>query len=235
MHCDYKFGTIDLQSQTYYDHLQEYKAAADAAGIEIIPGLVPIGYSNAILNHDPNLIEGQPVRDAEFVVNGTTADSWQDPATTIANGDFEDHAANDFNGWTEMDNDTGITTVAAPGDGRGGSTCVRLENFTANAAGHARIRQQINVAPWNCYAVSFWLKTSNLSPTGGLNFFLFNGDFTKTLSFLSFNVQSDQDWTQYYVIFNSQQSDAVDPLYTNTVHLYMGMWGGQRGSSGSTT
>jgi len=219
VHADYKFGNIDLQSQTYYDHLTEYVNHAAADNIEIIPALVPIGYSNTILNHDPNLIEGQPVRDAEFVVSGTTADSWQDPTTTITNGGFEDFSGNDFAGWNEMDNPG--TTFADTNEKHSGAASMRLENFTANLYGHGRVSLPITVAPWNCYAISFWLKTQNLSPTSGLNFYLFNGDFSKTLSFLSFNVQSTQEWTQYYLIFNSQQNDQVN--------LYMGMWGGQSG------
>ena len=39
------------------------KTAAARAGVEIIPAVFSIGYSNGILAHDPNLAEGIPAID----------------------------------------------------------------------------------------------------------------------------------------------------------------------------
>jgi len=221
VHADYKFGAIDMQSQHYYDNLEIYKDAAAAAGIEIIPGLVPIGYSNSILNHDPNLIEGQGVVDCHFRASAATADVVQDPATTIVNGDFENHSGDSFPGWNQMDG-AGMSTFADTAVFHGGSASMRFENYTAgNPTGNDRIRQQITVAPWNCYAVSIWLKTDAVSPSDSLWFRIFSGDFSRMLTFLTYPIQSTQDWTQYYLIFNSQDETQV--------HLYIGLWGGQSG------
>jgi hypothetical protein len=50
---------------------------------------------------------------------------------------------------------------------------------------------------------------------------VFNNDISRTLEFLSLNVQTTQDWTHYYVIFNSQD--------LTSVALYFGIWGGESG------
>ena len=222
VHSDYKFSTIDLQSETYYQHLATYAQAAEAAGVTLIPGLVPIGYSNGILNHDPNLIEGQPVRDCIFEVSGSSADVWQDPATTIQNGGFENHSGDSFSGWNQMDG-AGLSTFADSSTVHGDSSSMRFENFAAgNPTGNDRITQTLSVAPWNCYAVSLWLKTDGVAPAGSLWFRIFSADADfRQLTHLTYNVQSTQDWTHYYLIFNSQEKTQV--------YLYLGLWGGESG------
>ena len=42
-------------------------------GIELIPCVMPIGYSNSILQNDPNLAAALPVKDCLFVAGSTTA------------------------------------------------------------------------------------------------------------------------------------------------------------------
>ncbi|MCX6645754.1 MAG: hypothetical protein NTY09_05275 [bacterium] len=218
--ADFKLGTSDIQSQTYWDHLQDYADTAAQIGIEVIPSLVPVGYSDAVLCHDPNLIEGQPVYDCTFKVNGSTASVVQDPATAFVNGNFEQHSGDDFTGWNIMDG-PGVVNFADSSVVHSGSTSIRFENFTSNQYGHARIRQEVQVKPWNCYAVSFWLKSSALSPTGGFNVLVFDQEFDDTLEFLNYDINSTQDWVHYYTIFNSQDNTSVN--------IYFGMWGGESG------
>jgi hypothetical protein len=214
--ADFKLGTIDIQSQTYWDHVTSYVQAAETAGIEIIPSLVPIGYSDALLCHDPNLIEGQPVKDCVFKVNGTTAQVEQDPVTVIANGDFENHSGDSFSGWNQMDG-PGVSTFADTSVKHSGSSSMRFSNFSGND----RIRQDLTVKPWNCYAVSFWMKTENAQNVGDISMKIFSTDISRTLEFLNLPLQSTQDWTRHYIIFNSQD--------LNKVALYFGIWGGESG------
>ncbi|MEP0814724.1 MAG: carbohydrate binding domain-containing protein [bacterium] len=220
--ADYKFGIMDVDGaldQRYYDNVVRYVDAARAAGIEVIPSLVPIGYSDSFLFHNPNLIEGQPVKEALFQVTGGTADVVQD--VSLQNGDFENHNGDAFPGWTQMDG-AGTSTFADSSTFHGGSTSMRFTNFTAgNPNGNDRIRQAIPVSPWHCYAIRFWLKTDAVAPRS-FNFFCFNEDFSKTLSFLNFDVAATQEWKQYTLIVNSQD--------TSTLQLYMGIWGGQSGT-----
>ena len=218
--ADFKLGTIDIQSETYWEHVQTYADAASSIGIEVVPSLVPIGYSDAVLCHDPNLIEGQPVVDCVFRVDGESADVEQDPATFVANGDFEDHTGDTFAGWIQMDG-AGVETFADTSVKHSGNVSIRFENFTNHPYGNDRIRQAIAVKPWNCYAVSFWLKTESLVPTDGYNVLVFDSEFESNLEFLSYQIHQTEDWTQYYTIFNSQDNE--------TVNVYFGMWGGESG------
>lgn len=220
--ADYKFGVIDLYGSDYDQKVMRFLDGARAAGIEVIPSLVPIGYSDAFLQHNPNLIEGQPVVDAEFLVSGGVADVVQDPSTVIVNGDFENHNGDVFPGWEQMDG-AGVSTFADTSIFHSGGTSIRFENFTAgNPNGNDRIRQKIRVKPWQCYAVSIWLKTENASPVSQLWFRAFADDPSfEQLTFLTYNISATQDWKRYYLIFNSQDYSSV--------WLYLGIWGGQSG------
>jgi len=218
--ADFKLGTVDIQSETYWQHLQTYAQAADDIGIEVIPSLVPIGYSDAVLCHDPNLIEPQPVEDCVFKVSGTTAQVEQDPSTVVVNGDFEDHTGDTFPGWIQMDG-AGVETFADTNIKHSGNCSIRFENFTAHPNGNDRIRQQVMTKPWQCYAISFWVRTDNVTPASEVNLQVFSEDFSRNLEFLSFDIQETQDWTHYYAIFNSQEETSA--------HIYIGIWGGSSG------
>ncbi len=220
MLSDFKFGTIDIQSDTYYQHVQQYVQAAENVGMEIVPSLVNIGYSGAVLCHDPNLIEAQPVVDCVFQVNGYTADVLQDTATKIVNGDFENHNGDTFPGWIQMDG-IGVETFADTSVKHSGNASIRYENFKAQPYGNDRIRQEVDVAPWNCYAITFWVRTEGLSPADEFRVQVFSPDISDTLEFLSYDVKSNQGWTKYHAIFNSQDYE--------TVQVYIGIWGGEGG------
>jgi PKD repeat protein len=210
--ADFKFGTIDIQSDHYRDNVAAFAQGAEATGVEIIPALVPIGYSDAFLCHDPNLIEPQPVVDCVFEVSGDTADVVQD--AVLGNGGFEDYTdPTHFDVWNEMDPchvDTGVF--------HSGAASVR---FDPSGGTNFRITQALTVTPWNCYAISLWVKTSSVSPVGSLWFRIFSADPFKQLTFLTYNIAPTQDWTQYHLIFNSQDNSEV--------LLYLGLWGGTGG------
>jgi hypothetical protein len=222
LYADSKLEYADTVWDHYIDNLTQFKAAADAAGIEVVPNIVSPGYANGLLTHDPNLIEGQPVTDAVFQDIGGTADVVQDPATHITNGDFEAHSGDSFSGWNQMDG-PGASTFADTGRG-GTGTSIRFGNFPAgNASGNDRIQQTIAVKPWQCYSVNFWLKTDNPSPLGQLWARIFSADSDfRTLTEDTFEIAPTQDWTQYHLIFNSQDKTSV--------YLYLGIWGGQSGT-----
>ena len=58
--------------------------------LEIVPAVFPVGYSNDLLWHDPNLIEALPVRDAPIVVRDGVARLESDSALALKGGDFSD-------------------------------------------------------------------------------------------------------------------------------------------------
>jgi len=217
---DFRLGAIDLQSQGYWSHLQTFAEAAADVGVEVIPALVNIGYSDSVMCHDANLIEGQPVQDCLFSVNGNIADVMQSSATTFINGNFENYSENSFLGWNQMDG-PGIETFADTSVKHTGNCSIRFENFTNNPSGDNRIRQDVIVKPWQCYAISFWLKTEDVEPASEIRLKVFNQDVTDSLEFLMLDIAKTQDWTQYYVIFNSQEYIAAA--------IFIGLWGGKSG------
>ncbi|MCL1920058.1 MAG: hypothetical protein FWG50_03110 [Kiritimatiellaeota bacterium] len=70
---DSKFGKLGEMDRRYFDNVAKVKRVAAENNIELIPMLYPVGWSESLLWHDPNLAEGLPVRDAPFVVRGGVA------------------------------------------------------------------------------------------------------------------------------------------------------------------
>ena len=68
MIADYKLNILDRVPDHYFKNVAKVKRAAEAAGIELIPAVCSIGYSNGYLAHNPNLAEGLPVVDQPFIV-----------------------------------------------------------------------------------------------------------------------------------------------------------------------
>src|SRR6185437_12158660 len=71
--ADYKLNVLDRVPDFYFDHARQFVKAAAELGIEIIPTVASIGYSDGLLAHDPNLDEGIPVREAPFIVRESVA------------------------------------------------------------------------------------------------------------------------------------------------------------------
>src|SRR5215213_8430432 len=65
---DSKFAKLGDMDARYFKNVERVKKIAAANHLEIVPAVFPIGYSNDILWHDPNLIEALPVQDALFLV-----------------------------------------------------------------------------------------------------------------------------------------------------------------------
>src|SRR5579875_990709 len=68
--ADYKLQVLDRVPDFYFHNVEKVKAAAAGAGIELVPAVFSIGYSNGHLSHDPHLAEGLPVVDQPFLVRG---------------------------------------------------------------------------------------------------------------------------------------------------------------------
>src|ERR1044071_10428377 len=54
--ADFKLNILDRVPDWYFKNAAKVKALADELHIEIIPCVFPIGYSDGILAHDPNLV-----------------------------------------------------------------------------------------------------------------------------------------------------------------------------------
>lgn len=82
---DSKFARLGGMDSHYFANVAKIKSTAAALGIEIVPAVFPIGYSNDILFHDPNLIEALPVKNALLVVSNGFALAQADSPVAFLN------------------------------------------------------------------------------------------------------------------------------------------------------
>lgn len=194
-----RLGTLGDIYPRYARNTETIKAAAALLKIEIVPAIFQIGYSNSMLFHDPNLVEGMPVKDMELIVRGGVATP-ADTDVTLPGGDFSD-----LKKWSWKDDNVSAEDGAA--------------RVKANGA-NGRIVQKLEVKPWQQYHVSVRVKTNALkganaevkalAAVGG-----------RPLNWANLGAKATQDWTTHHVIFNSQDQTGVN--------LFFGEWGASSG------
>jgi hypothetical protein len=113
---DYKFGKIDGRIERYYRNLQRTRQLAAELDIELIPCVMPIGYSNSILQNDPNLAAALPVKGCLFVADSDTV-SVADTSNHLPGGEFEIAERNRPSGWDWVDGIRQWHTAAEKVDG----------------------------------------------------------------------------------------------------------------------
>lgn len=212
--ADYKLNILDRVPKHYFTNAERVKKAAAAAGVEIIPALAGFGYSSGILAHDPNLAEGLPVKDAPFVVkNGVAV---PDSQVSLKNGGFEDAKGDKFAGLAFQDS-PGTGTYADRTVFASGKQSLRMQDTAANC----RVTQKAALRPRACYRLSAKVKTKGFRPNGDFKLMAIGGD-GRMLTFHNAHAESDQDWTEMEVVFNSlDNTDAT---------VYLGVWGGLKGT-----
>jgi hypothetical protein len=218
MLADYKFNILERMPPNYFRNVARVREAAAKAGIEIIPAAFPVGYSDGLLAHDPNLAEGLPVKDAPFVVKGREAVLEPDPAAQVRNGDLEDVRGNVFAGFSFQD-DPGVTSFADRDVVHHGKVSCRMQDV---AGRNCRLTQRVKVRPHACYRFSCWVKTEDLRPANAFHLLALGaGKGGRQLTFHGGGLKPTQDWTEVDVVFNS--------LDESEVQVYAGQWGGGSG------
>ena len=218
--ADFKFNILEKMSPRYFKNVERVKKAADAAKVEIIPTVFPVGYSAGLLAHDPNLAEGVPVKDAPFVVKGREAVLDAAQSATLKNGGLEETKGERFVGFSFQD-DPGKTTFADRTVKHGGSTSCRMEAGGAETGVNCRVSQRVAVRPWSCYRLSAWLKTKDFTSKGEVRL-LALGKSGKVLSYFDSHPKATQDWTEVDVVFNT--------LDETEITVFAGRWGPQTGT-----
>lgn len=187
---DSKFCRLGEMPQRYFDHVARVRALAEELRLELVPGVFPLGWSNDLLYHDPNLAEGLPVRDALFVVQSGEARLVPDPQVELPGGSFED-----LSRWTWKDDtvtpDRGAALIRDPG------------------GANARIVQRLRVSPFRQYHVSVRIKTENFQGTPEVKV-LADG---RVLNYNDLGVQPTQDWTEHRTVFNSLEHTEVSVYF----------------------
>jgi hypothetical protein len=194
---------------------------AKSKGMTALAAGAPYGYSNDMLQSDPNQAEGAKIVGGQFVVAAGNGGNGLQPVNTlppILNGGFESGMTVWFG---TADARTSVdTTVAHSGTSSG--------KITGNpgASDNARFTQTITVTPWRLYHVQLWFQTAGFSGnTVNVEGLDFTTQQNVTLTRMGESIPTtgtDQAWTVYDYSFNSRES--------TTVSLYVGVWGGFSGN-----
>jgi hypothetical protein len=134
--ADSKMAKLDTMDARYFRNVERVKALAAELKLKIVPAVFHVGYSNAMLWHDPNLAEALPVRDQLFVARGGQARVEADPPVALrAKWDWRDETVSaDF------------VTVDPKGQ-------------------NARFSQKLKVRPFRQYHVSVQVRTQDFKGT----------------------------------------------------------------------
>jgi hypothetical protein len=177
---DSKFAKLEEMDARYFHNVDRIKGLAAELRLEIVPALFPVGYSNDLLWHDPNLIEALPVREALFVVRDGVARLEPDPPVALKGGDFANLKAWDWKDDAVQSSD-GAAHIRDP------------------KGQNARIVQKLRLAPFRQYHLSLRVRTQEFRGTPEVK--VLAGD--QALNFNYLGVKADQDWTLHHVVFNS--------------------------------
>jgi hypothetical protein len=240
--ADYKLQVLDHVTDNYFRNLETVKTAAAKAGIELVPAVFSIGYSNGHLAQDPNLAEGLPVVDQPFVVRLQSEDmptkagaggrptpggarhleAVVDPrsSTRLNNGNLEQVQGDRFAGFSFQD-DPGVTTFADHRVAHAGRVSCRFEPGVTGpkrTSRNVRLMQHVALRPYTAYRFSFWAKTKDLGPVGSFQMLaLGSSQPGRQLTFQEGLIEANQDWKRVDVVFNS--------LEQKEANLYVGIWG----------
>jgi hypothetical protein len=216
-------SSINVVNQPFWSsnltYLQQVIAYAKSKGMKIMPSFLPYGYSNDILNQDPNWAEAQRVTGTRFQVSADGAQlNLINSFPGLQNAGFESGETAWF---SYGDPDVGVDTTVA----HTGSRSARIAQGPGSQ--NARLFQQFNVVPWRQYHLRLWIKTQNLTFSSGFNIYVMDSsdwNAQRLNGYISMSgvANVNQDWTAYDFTINSQSSTSLS--------LLMGEWGGSVGT-----
>ena len=184
--ADSKFAKLGDVIPRYFTNVERVKRVAAELKITVVPALFHIGYSEAMLWHDPNLAEALPVKDALFVVSGGVARPQADPPVQLKGGDLSNLKL-----WAWKDDnmvaDAGAVRVTDP------------------KGANARISQKLKLTPFRQYHLSVRVKTQDFHGEPKVN--LLAGKLALNHAILG--AKPTQPWTTHHVVFNSLDRSEV--------------------------
>ena len=183
---DTKFCRLEEMPKEYFRNVERVKKLAAELKLELVPGVFPIGWSNGLLGHDPNLAEGLPVRDALFVVRNGEARLEADPPVNLP-GSFKELKR--FGYHDEFVVSDGDAAKIADANGR-----------------IARVITSVKVSPFRQYHISARIKTQDFHGTPEIK--VIGGG--RTLNYNDLGVKPTQDWTVHHTVFNSLDNNEVN-------------------------
>lgn len=192
MLADSKFSRLHDVPERYFKNCEQVKEAAKKNGLQIVPALFGMGYSNDLLNRNPNLAEGLPVKDALFVVKNGEANIVVDPPVILPGSDMENRKK-----WRFVDDEL----VSENGALR-----------ATDPKGNARLSQSVKVSKFRQYTLSARIKTQDFTGEPEMKVLV---PGSPQLSFTKLQVKRTQDWQTHRVTFNSLDHEEV-AIYCGT-------------------
>lgn len=168
-------------------HARQVQDEAVAAGLQLVPAVFPVGYSEDLLRKDPDQAAALPVREALFVVQGDQAQLHPEIPAALP-------AMTSPDGWRTPDGPVQIQ-----------DDCVAL---SAGQGGPIRMTASVAVLPWRHYRVSVAMRTQELD--GRPAIVVMQPDTGRRLSYTQLRVASSSDWSEYSITFNSLSGEPVD-------------------------
>jgi len=183
---DSKFANLDRMPKEYFRNVDRVKRIAGELHLQLVPSVFPMGWSNSLLYHDPNLAEGLPVRDQLFVVKDGEARIVADPPVSFPQGNFAD-----LKHWSWKDD-----LVVADGP------AARMSNLNGHVG---RVVQSLKVSPFRQYRISVRIKTKDFHGTPEVK--VLAND--RALNYNDLGIKPTQDWTTHWTVFNSLDNREV--------------------------
>jgi hypothetical protein len=220
--ADYKFNILDRMGPNYFKNVERVKKAAEELGLELVPTVCPIGYSDGLLAHDPNLAEGLPVLQAPFIVKGKEATVDPAAAPKLRNADLEETKGDAFVGFSYQD-EPGVVSFADHEVAHSGKVSCRMQDIGKGKTGNCRLIQKVKLRKHAAYRLSAWVKTEDLKPVREFKLLVTGVKSGRQLTFHEAHIKPTQDWAQIAVPFNSLEDEEVS--------IYVGQWGGKSGKA----
>lgn len=216
---DSKFMQWDTLPGSYLAHCRAFRDNCTRLKLQLVAGIMPIGYSNSLLSRDPNLAEGLPVHDAPFIVRNGRLDPVND-VPGIINSGFEHFSGKVPDGWSvDCPGQIAFQDTAVFTQGRSSLRFQDVARFEPRHR-HARARQTLRLKPFRNYHVSVAVKTIDWK-AGDTRIAIIDRK-NRSLNFHTPIVEPSQDWTRLHIVFNT--------LDASTVNLYLGTWAGETGT-----
>ncbi|HEX5315530.1 MAG TPA: glycoside hydrolase family 20 zincin-like fold domain-containing protein, partial [Candidatus Kapabacteria bacterium] len=201
----------------YFYNVDSLQTHSYNANVELIPGLFPIGWSEGILFHDPDIAEGIPTT-SNYYIEGDTGRLIGDPRVSVPHGDFENASNGTFPGWNWYD-PTIFVDSSTVHNGRYSARATNFSDTTPNG----RFIKLLTCTPHSGYHMSAWYKTQGFSGEFNLLAIGFHGSDSRALTYTQFGVPATSNgWQQVNVIFNTLGYDSM--------YVYCGVWSGSAGT-----
>lgn len=212
--ADSKLQRLGQVPDYYFTNAKKVIEAAKKSRLDLIPCVFPVGYADAMLAHDVNLVEAIPAKNTVYTVHGNEANL--DSHNLLTNGGFESATKGAFAGLSYQDG-PGVSNLPDTSVFHEGKQSLVQQNFKQGSeVGNARAVWTLDVRPWTQYRLSVWTKSQDM--TDLVQAIVLD---EKGKDLVANNVSPNPDWTQLNFGFNT--------LGNKQVKLYLGVWGGTKG------